>query len=184
MLFDYGAGFPDFIHGFEPVASLPYLRDVARIERAWVEAYHAPEARSINPAEFARVSPGDLPNLRVTLHPSLRLVRSQFSALTIWQANIHGGVPQSVNPDAGGEDVLIVRSNAEVELRLLPPGGADFLQALRGGGSMIEATETAMSADRGFLLSVNLSVLMSAGTFTGFGVAATPASSHIACGVP
>ncbi len=167
MLFDYGGGFPDFIHGFEPVAELPYLRDVARIERAWVEAYHAPEACSISPAVFAQISPEDLPDLRVALHPSLRLVRSRYPALTIWQMNIGGGVAQSVNLAAGGEDVLVVRSDVEVELRALPPGGADFLLALCDGGSMLEATQAALTADRRFELSVNLSALMRAGAFIG-----------------
>lgn len=179
MLFDYGAGFPHFIHGFEPAAALPYLRDVARIERAWVEAYHAPEARSLHPAAFAQVSPEDLPNLRVLLHPSLRLVRSPFPALTIWQRNADGGEPRGVDLGAGGEDALIIRSGAEVELRSLPPGGADFLQALCDGGSMLEATEAAMGADRRFGLSVNLSGLMLAGAFVGLDPAIEPASSHL-----
>ncbi len=113
-------GFADFIHRFEPAAGLPYLPDVARIERAWVEAYHAPDARSLSPAAFARVSAGDLPKLRVALHPSLRVVRSRFPALRIWQANTGGGAPQGVNLLAGGEDALALRSEAEVALRLLP----------------------------------------------------------------
>ncbi len=41
IMLDYGAGFPDFIGRFEPAMTLPYLADVARIERAWSEAYHA-----------------------------------------------------------------------------------------------------------------------------------------------
>jgi hypothetical protein len=53
ILLDYGAGFPDFIRQFEPAAVLPYLADVARIERAWTEAYHAPEASPIDPAAFS-----------------------------------------------------------------------------------------------------------------------------------
>ncbi len=174
MLFDYGGGFADFIHRFEPAAGLPYLPDVARIERAWVEAYHAPDARSLSPAAFARVSAGDLPKLRVALHPSLRVVRSRFPALRIWQANTGGGAPQGVNLLAGGEDALALRSEAEVALRLLPPGGADFLQALRGGCSIIEATEAAMAADNRFQLSDNLGLLMGAGAFIGISAAARP----------
>jgi hypothetical protein len=34
IMLDYGAGFPDFIGAFEPAKCLPYLQDVARIERA------------------------------------------------------------------------------------------------------------------------------------------------------
>ncbi len=180
MLLDYGAGFPAFIEGFEPVAGLPYLSDVARIERVWVEAYHASEACSIGPGAFARVPADDLPSLRVVLHPSLRLVRSRFPAFTIWQVNIGGGVPASVDLGAGGEDVLIVRPDAEVELRTLPHGGADFLQALRDGRLMFEAMQAGMAADPRFDLSANLSGLMIVGAFIGFEVVPAPMPPNIA----
>src|SRR6516225_3565060 len=37
----YGEGFPDFLQSFEPAASLTYLPDVARLERAVCHALHA-----------------------------------------------------------------------------------------------------------------------------------------------
>ena len=37
----FGARFPDFIETFPPARSVPYLGDVARLERAWLEAFHA-----------------------------------------------------------------------------------------------------------------------------------------------
>ncbi|MCP2936872.1 DNA-binding domain-containing protein, partial [Salmonella enterica subsp. enterica serovar Typhimurium] len=61
IMLDYGAGLPDFIRSFEPAAVLPYLEDVARIERAWTEAYHAPEASPIDPSVFNAVAPDQLP---------------------------------------------------------------------------------------------------------------------------
>src|SRR5260370_20243834 len=82
ILLDYGAGFPDFIGEFEPAATLPYLADVARIERAWTEAYHAPEAAPLDPGTFRAIEPDRLPEIRLLLHPSVRVVRSQFPALT------------------------------------------------------------------------------------------------------
>src|SRR6266852_4282928 len=88
ILLDYGAGFPDFIGEFEPAAGLPYLADVARIERAWAEAYHAPEASPIDPGVFMAIAPDQLPSVRLALHPSLRILRSQFPALTIWKMNV------------------------------------------------------------------------------------------------
>lgn len=165
MLFDYGVDFPDFIQRFEPAAGLAYLPDIARIEWAWIEAYHAPEARSIGPADFAQIDPDDLPNLRVALHPSLHIVRSLFPAFTIWRTNINDDVPQSVNLAVGAEDALIVRPDAEVEVRALLPGGADFLLALRDGSSMLNATKAAIAADRRFDLSANLSELIGANLF-------------------
>src|SRR5207237_10685968 len=64
ILLDYGDSFPDFIAGFEPAATLPYLADVARIERAWNEAYHAAEAAPLDPTAFAAVPPDQVAHNR------------------------------------------------------------------------------------------------------------------------
>jgi hypothetical protein len=97
MLFDYGAGFPDFIGKFEPASVLPYLADVARIERAWTEAYHAAEAPPIGLSAFVEIAPDRIPAITLVLHPSVRIVRSWFPALTIWQMNVDGGIPGPVD---------------------------------------------------------------------------------------
>src|SRR3546814_6399821 len=65
IMLDYGASFPDFIERFKPATTLPYLADVARIERAWIEAYHAAEAPALDPAALARFTPDELPALRL-----------------------------------------------------------------------------------------------------------------------
>ena len=92
VLLDYGVTFPDFIAGFEPAASLPYLPDVARLERAWREAYHAADAKPLGPADLAGIPPEDLPDAVFSLHPSLRIVpsRSGRSAI-IPAANLRDG---------------------------------------------------------------------------------------------
>src|SRR5215468_10678988 len=48
----YGAGFPEFLHGFGPAASLPYLPDIARLERVVSCALHAADAKALAPAEL------------------------------------------------------------------------------------------------------------------------------------
>jgi hypothetical protein len=49
MLLEYGHGLAGFLESFEPVAKLPYLPDVARIERAWLDAFHAADAEPLDP---------------------------------------------------------------------------------------------------------------------------------------
>jgi hypothetical protein len=174
ILLDYGAGFPEFVGRFEPAATLPYLRDVARIERAWTEAYHAPEATPLDPEVFAKIGRDELPEIRLLLHPSVRLVRSQLPALTIWRMNVDDGVPAPVDLAAGGEDVLVVRPMADVEVRSLPEGGADFIEALARGMSLLAATKAALTEDRRFDLSANLMGLLQSGGVIGYGVALKP----------
>jgi hypothetical protein len=57
LLFDYGRDFPAFIAQYEHAQMMPWLADVARIERAWLDAYHAPPT----PHHYRRRS---LPRLR------------------------------------------------------------------------------------------------------------------------
>jgi hypothetical protein len=171
ILLDYGAGFPDFIRQFEPAAVLPYLADVARIERAWTEAYHAPEVAPIDPSAFTAIAPDQLPAIQLALHPSLRVVRSQFPALTIWQMNVAGGVPAPVDLAAGGEDVLVVRPLADVEVRSIPEGSLELIQALADGKTVLAALEAALIANARFDLSANLSDLLRVGGVVGYRLA-------------
>jgi hypothetical protein len=166
ILLDYGASFADFIQDFAPAAALPYLRDVARIERSWTEAYHAPEALPLDPSVLATMAPDWLAQARLLLHPSVRLVRSQFPASTIWRMNTADGVPAPVDL-AVGEDVLIARPAADVEVRLLQEGGVSFVQALADGMSVLAALKIALAADWRFDLSVNLARLVQSGVLVG-----------------
>lgn len=161
-LFEYGAGFADFIATFEPAATLPYLADVARIERAWQEALHAAEAPPVPPAAVAAVAPERLPRLRVALHPSLRVCASAYPALTIWEMNVGDGVPGPVDMGVG-EDCLIARPAAEIFVRLLPPGAAAFLRRLEDAAPLGEAMEETLGAHPRFDLAAALSIMLSVG---------------------
>jgi hypothetical protein len=167
ILLNYGAGFADFIWGFEPVAELSYLADVARLERAWHEAYHAPEANPLTPEALTGIPEDQAGSLTFSIHPSLRLIWSRFPVLTIWQMNIGDGVPAPVDFTMGGEDVLVLRPAAEVEVRAMPPGGFAFVEALQQGQSLTEAMKTALRADPRFDLSGNIRDLVAAGAFNG-----------------
>lgn len=164
IMLDYGEGFANFIGEFEPASrTVPYLRDVARLERAWLEAYHSSEAQALSAESFVAFSADDLMNLRVTLHPSLRVVRSEFPVLTLWQTNIAGAVPTRVDLNAGGQEVLISRPGADVELRSLPPGGAAFIEGLCEGLCLLDSMRCALVVDDRFDLAVNLAGCVEAG---------------------
>lgn len=170
VLMDYGADFAEFISSFEPAASVPYLADVARIERAWREAYHAAEATPFGPDDFAAIAEDDLPAMTLDLHPSLRTVRSDFPACTIWSMNTGHESLVPIDLDQGGEDTLIVRPSAEVGVRRLPPGGSDFLAALAAGQTLDAAATSAMAAVEQFDLAGNIAGLIDSGGVVGYSV--------------
>ena len=170
ILLDYGISFAGFIADFEPAASLPYLPDVARIERAWTEAYHAHEAEPIDAEVLASIPSDQTANICFAVHPSLRIVRSQFPALTIWRMNVDDGVPAPLDLDSAGEDALVLRPTANVEVRSMPFGGAEFLNALVSGMTLAAATNLAIHESAEFDLTTNIAALINAGVFVGYSI--------------
>jgi hypothetical protein len=168
IMLDYGAGFAGFIEGFEPAATLPYLADVARIERSWVESYHAADADPLSAQDLLAVDPKLLSRIRLSLHPSLRLTQSPYPAITIWRMNIGGGEPMAVDLDAGGEDALIVRADADVEVHQIPAGAAAFITSLARGKPVVSAAIAALEVTPHFDLKGLLAALVEAGALSGW----------------
>jgi hypothetical protein len=165
VLLEYGENFATFIDNFGPAASLPYLGDVARIERAWLEAYHAPEASPLSPSTLASIPPAELSGVRFHLHPSLRLVCSRLPAFTIWRTNVESVTPTPVDLQAGGENVLVSRRAADVEIRTVSDGGMSFLRSIADGKPVIEATRIVLAFDSSFDLSTMLAGMLESGCF-------------------
>lgn len=166
LMFDYGAAFPAFLTRFEPVQSLFYLPDVARLERAWLEAYHAADEDPVGADALSSAGAVDLGGMRLGLHGSLRLVRSAFPVVSIWQAN-SGAAEGAEIPDRP-ETALIARPGAEVTLRPLPHGAAAWIGALQAGQTLAEAADAALAADPQFDIAEGLAGLFRLGLVTGF----------------
>ena len=165
LLMCYGDDLPDFIQDFPPAAELPYLGDVARIEAARTRAYHAADARPINPARLATIAPMALMRMRVTLHPSAEVVRSAHPAVTIWAMNAGVLEPGPID-NWRPQDALVLRPELEVEVRELPPGGAAFLAALARSETLAAAAEAGAADHEGFDLVANLAGLIGSGLVT------------------
>jgi Putative DNA-binding domain len=163
LLLDYGDGFPQFLRRLGADAC---IADIADLEVARGKAYHAADAASLPPRAFAAIPPERLVGLRLSLHPSVSLLQSRFPVVSLWHANQEAG--NEALPQWRPEAALIARPALEVEVWNLPPGGFEFLTALRRGATMAEAAEAAMDAAPDFDLAVNLSVLIQANIVTGF----------------
>ncbi|MGI9425270.1 MAG: HvfC/BufC N-terminal domain-containing protein [Hyphomicrobiaceae bacterium] len=138
VMHEYGAGFADFIETFEPAAGVPYLADVGRIEWAWGQAYNAPDAEPIGIEALQAVAPARMHRASLRLHPSLRILRSDWPVVSIWQAHQMDDDPISalkeIAPEA--EWGMIVRPHLDVDVRLIPEATWSFCQALQCGAEL------------------------------------------------
>ncbi|WP_048647488.1 DNA-binding domain-containing protein [Nitratireductor soli] len=165
LVFEYGHGLPDHLAAFEPIRHLAYLPDVARLERAWLDAYHAADQAPLWPGEISAIPPEALAKTRFTPHPAMRLVRSDYAIHTIFVAHRGGPMPHRI--DAGvAENVLVTRPALQVEVRRVEPSQAVFLLALGDGAPLQEAVEWAAKGDPCFDLAAAIGLLIESGAFS------------------
>lgn len=139
VLLEWGGDFPGFLNGFPPVATLPYLPDVARLELARGVAYHAADVVPVDPAALAAIDPA---TVRLTLAPCVQLFASARGAVSIWQVNQPGQTPRPVKP--AQEFALIARTPGfDVLVQPMKPATAALLGALMQGQTLAQAAEHA-----------------------------------------
>jgi hypothetical protein len=135
VMIAYGEDFPDFIAA--DAGAEPRLADVARLENAWVEAYHAADQAAATVGDLAALSPDRLPGTRIAFHLAARVLRFSTPAASLWASAQSGGPAAPI--DGTPEDALVTRPEADVRVSILPPLGYDFALRLREGATLIEA---------------------------------------------
>ncbi len=136
------------------------LVDVAQLENAWVEAYHAEDAAAATVAELAALDPNALPGARIAFHPAARLLRLLTPAASVW-SSAQGCDTPAPPIEGGAEDALITRPDCDVRVRLLPALAHDFALRLRGGATLIEAVQA--MGDPAFDFGTHLVALVESG---------------------
>ena len=155
----FGSEWAAFLGAYPHARELPYLPDVARLEWAWHEAFHAgetPTTPAFDLARLAAVAPEKHGALCFDLHPSVRLLKSEFPVLRIWEVNQPGYDGEiEVNWDVPAETLLIRRDADDgVSVLIEPIGAAEhaFLHALQRSVTLDAAAEEALAIDPGFEL--------------------------------
>ncbi len=165
-LAEYGGGFAGFLAGFEPARHLAYLPDVARLEWTINVAYHAADARPLEPARIATLPQERYAALRFIAHPSCRLFASDSPVDRIWQAHQPGGdLGAPIDPSSGGCRLLIDRNDGDIRFLPLDAAGFAFAESLLAAGTLQEAYEAAASRNADFDLISAIGIHLARSTF-------------------
>lgn len=162
LLAQYGAHFPAYVERFAPARSVPYLADVARLELARVRAYHAADASVLSEGQIAAaLATGEqIEHLRFVLHPSVSLVASDHSIVSIWLAHQGPSEPDAL-PIGGAEQALVLRRGGdEVVVLNLEEGDYAFLAAIVDGEPFGAAAASAQARSASFDLQSALALLL------------------------
>ncbi|MHA1523753.1 MAG: HvfC/BufC N-terminal domain-containing protein [Alphaproteobacteria bacterium] len=167
MMGEYGKGFATFLEGCDQLADIPYLADVARLERACSRAYHSADAPSLSIDELAALPPDTLEMLEFRTHPAAQIISSQWPVGAIWLAH-QTGDPQAglAQLPEGGQDMIVTRPDLDVWVRVLPPGGGAFAGAVLAGEALGSAAQAGANSASEFDLSANLAALFQSGAIS------------------
>lgn len=158
VLAHYGAGFAGWLEHFAPAQAVPYLPDMARLEFARVQAYHAADAAPLPAEAIARrcADAASLPASRPHLHPSLQVLRARQDVHSLWAAHQHAGEWPAFELERPCAMLVLRDPTDEVLVIGIDDATADFIEALRSGASLAEALHAAPQAD----LSAALALLI------------------------
>jgi hypothetical protein len=159
VLLDYGAGFPEFLRTFQPVADEPYLPDIALLEWSMHKGRHAADCATLRASDVAALGYGGS-TARVELAPAIALVTSAYPVFSIWRANTSTELAVGPMAFSGAECVLVTRPALVPEAVRIPRSAAVFVTVLRDNGTLGDAAAAALALHSDFPLNRVLALLL------------------------
>ncbi|MAS12399.1 MAG: DUF2063 domain-containing protein [Nitratireductor sp.] len=166
LVFEYGQDFARFLAGCAPISHLKYLPDVARLERAWLDAYHAADHAPLDADDLGALPPEALATAVFTPHPAARFISSAYAIHTIFTAHREGPMPERINAGLA-QAVLVTRPALTVQVRKIDHGQFLFIEALSRGAPLQQAVGLSLEAVPEFDLQAAIALAIESGAFAG-----------------
>lgn len=168
----FGAQFETFVGADPDCATLPWIGDLARLEWAYHQVFHAAEERALSPVSLAEFDEPDHERLLLRLHPASSPIASRFPLSAIWRLGIHGNDSSAnVNLDDGPEYLLVARRRLEMTFQALSGAEHAFVTAMADRHPLGACVAAAFEVDDGFDAGACLARQFSLGNVTGVSVA-------------
>ncbi len=168
----YGEGFIQFIKDYPACIELGYLSDIAQLEWNYIRAFHAKDSSLLDNETLQQIAPESLGDTAFEIHPSLRMMQSDWPIDTIWEENLKQEVATIDLENFSKCKLLIYRQELHVQVVNLAPECFYFLLALTDGKTILDAwsytleqqqleqgpelNESELSGMLGYLLSLSL----------------------------
>jgi hypothetical protein len=168
-LFYIGRQLPLYLETQFGAGQYEYFAHVARLEWLCQEVMWAADATGADLVKLAAIPAERYSHLRLTLHPSVRLMESHFPVVRIWQANQPDAQSDfTIDLDEGGDRVLLRRSDEGIEMHRLKVGDFELLRALSEGEQLGPALELALQKEPALAFSERLAFWTRHGVITDF----------------
>jgi hypothetical protein len=134
--FVWSRGLDALGEGFEQVLGDPVHRDIARVEWAWLEAFHAADAEALTLEKLAALEPDKLLGARLSLHPATRWLKLELADEFEWDSSA----------PCNGDVVHLSRPGADVSVRRLDAEPASLLPLISNSCPVAQLLGTDLTA--------------------------------------
>lgn len=135
---DYGEYFPEFLASFPPVAQLPYLPDVARLEWHWNRVFNGEDTTELDVTALGKVPQEKWGELVFHLPKNSVFLESVYPIHRLWEINQPDyREDETVSLDEGGVKIFLWRQNYDMRIDLPNDAEWELLKAFKSG-SMFE----------------------------------------------
>ena len=162
-----GEDFPSFLETIRFARNAEWIRDAAKLDRACLEALHAPDAATLA-AESLQQHGDAVAQARLVMHSATRIVPSGVALVSVWQ-QCREGVDPVADDYRFPEGALVTRTAGRVVVQALSPAATQFGLCLMNSDTVMDSYERAVLVDAAFDLAGCFGELLLAGAFSSVG---------------
>ena len=166
-LVGYGEQLAHFIDSQVNEHKLAWLGDLARLDRAWLEAHLAADAPPLTADQIASIPHEQLLAALIEFHPRLQIVETRWDMAPLW-LNLKAGILPDT--DQSLDDIpsamMFWRPKGEVLAKSLPPEGYALLETLLLGMGLNDACSLLIETQPDVDLSTLIAGIFSADVVT------------------
>jgi hypothetical protein len=134
----------------DPIAvALPFLPDLARLERAVAEAFIAPDAEALTWEALVEEAPENITILPLVLAPGVALLPSRWPVVSLWLTRDQADDAVALDLEKNPETALVFRRGYAVVCARLDAKEASFVAALTGGAATLTMLEARLASAGG-----------------------------------
>ena len=160
-LAEYGREFPAIIDETRHLHGVAHLGCMARLDRAWTEAYFAADETGAEPGALTGMSEDAIAQLRGRLVPRARLVSLEHRVLDTW-ARLRTDVPATrESVPRAPQHALVWRRGEDVAYRNLALPQHALIAGIDAGRPFADCALAALEQDASFDVAVEFASLLS-----------------------
>jgi hypothetical protein len=137
----------DYLRGHPFARTKPWLADLAALERAHLDVFHAADSVALDAAAMKAIAPERWPRLKLHLVPAAKILMLDWNVTKVLDAIAAGRKPR--RPERGKFATLVFRRSFDVAHRILDHDEARALAAAIEGTKFAHICELAAGKARG-----------------------------------